>query len=352
MKWMLAMAVLLPPTLAVADFVDFSYPYDDGHGEQSKQELRDPCIIREADTYYLVFTHFPFTHHTSRDPAKPDRNSSPGIRLYSSKDLKAWRFEDWLVRSAELPEDCPYKHRFWAPEIHRLGGRFFLVFTADNWVKDEANPLGRIGAYAAFVGVADRITGPYRHITRLEGAGCDTSLFGDDDGKTYAVMPFRDIFLQEVDLSGIDEGRIRLTGTRRLIVACSKGGAGGGAEPEYLEGPWLAKHEGKYVLFTAAPYRLPAGGHAPTSSGRDAGYWTGTAVADRIEGPYHGEPKAFLGGHASAFTRPDASWWLAYRGESDGPGRGRLGLVPFSFDERGLPRFPRRDDSRPTPPSP
>ena len=67
----------------------FSYPYFDGTRERTITELRDPAIIREGDTYYLVFTHFPFTHHTSRDPGKPDYNSSPGIRLYSSTDLRS-----------------------------------------------------------------------------------------------------------------------------------------------------------------------------------------------------------------------------------------------------------------------
>ena len=104
--------------------ISFAYPYDDGTRERTITELRDPAIIREGDRYYLTFTVFPFTHSTSRDPKKPDYNSSPGIRLYSSSDLKNWKFENWLVKSSDLPEDCPYKHRFWAPEIHKIKGRF------------------------------------------------------------------------------------------------------------------------------------------------------------------------------------------------------------------------------------
>ena len=50
--------------------LDFSYPYFDGEQEVIKTELRDPCIMRDGDTYYLVFTHFPFTHHDARDPEK------------------------------------------------------------------------------------------------------------------------------------------------------------------------------------------------------------------------------------------------------------------------------------------
>lgn len=69
--------------------IDFSYPYYDGTTERTITELRDPAIIREGDRYYLIFTVFPFTHSTSRDPNKIDCNSPPGIRLYSSSDLKS-----------------------------------------------------------------------------------------------------------------------------------------------------------------------------------------------------------------------------------------------------------------------
>ena len=123
----------------------FSYTYFDGEQEREITELRDPCIMRDGDTYYLVFTHFPFTHHTSRDESKPDLNSSPGIRLYSSKDLKNWKFENWIVKSSELPEDCSYKHRFWAPELFKHNGKYYIMFYADNWLKDEYNAAGHIG---------------------------------------------------------------------------------------------------------------------------------------------------------------------------------------------------------------
>jgi beta-xylosidase len=78
---------------------------------------------------------YPFSHHTGKDESKPDMNSSPGIKLYRSSDLLDWEFVDWLVKSSELPEDCPYKHRFWSPEIRMINGKYYLTFTADNWVK-------------------------------------------------------------------------------------------------------------------------------------------------------------------------------------------------------------------------
>ena len=182
--------------------------------------------------------------------------------LYSSPDLTHWKFENWLVKSSDLPADCPYKHRFWAAEIHKIHGKFYLIFTADNWIKNEYNRGGKIGAYVAFVGVADDVTGPYRHVTWLKGAGCDTTLFEDDDGKTYAIMPFGNEYIQEVNLRGIEKGDIKLIGPRKLIVASDNSDVNKNTSPDYLEGPWMIKRNGKYILFTAAPYRGPKPGAA------------------------------------------------------------------------------------------
>ena len=88
--------------------------------------MRDPCIIREGDRHYLVFTLWPFRGREEAHLAEPNAGGSPGIALYSSPDLKAWKCENWLVKSSDLPPDCPCKHRFRAPEIHRIAGRFYL----------------------------------------------------------------------------------------------------------------------------------------------------------------------------------------------------------------------------------
>lgn len=332
--WAGAKAQAQPP-LTIQNPSGFSYPYDDGTRERTITELRDPAIIREGETYYLVYTHFPFTHHTSRNPAKPDLNSSPGIRLYASRDLKSWTFEKWLVKSSELPENCPYKHRFWAPEIHKFGGRFYLIFYADNWLKDEYNCAGKMG-YVAFVGVADKVTGPYEHISWLKGAGCDTTLFGDDDGKTYAIMPFGNEYLQEVDLSGIERGDIKLVGERRMIVARDNSDVGKHTSPDYMEGPWMIKRGGKYILFTAAPYKKQIGtGQADPPADLAPGYWVGAAVADHIWGPYKKQPQVFLGGHIAVFTGPDGQEWFSYRGEAGGKAQGRLCVDKVPFNEDG-----------------
>ena len=293
-----------------------------------RTEVRDPSILREGDTYYLTFTMWPFANREEARMGLEDDGSSPGIRMFASKDLKSWKPVAWLVKSSELPADCPYKHRFWAPEVHKIGKRFYLAFTADNWTKPEYNPAGNWGtAGYAFVGVADKVTGPYKHITYVPGGPCDMSLFGDRDGKTYAVSPKYDVFTQRIDLTRIDEGIVKLVGEERRAISCKADDIPFPASPEYLEGPWMERFGKRYVLFYAALYK----------AGLKPGYWTGVAYADSPMGPWRKDPRGpvFLGGHLSVFDGPGGQKWLAYRSERDDATRGLLCARPFRYDPKG-----------------
>ena len=307
------------------------FSYTDGQ-PRAEKEVRDPCIIREGDTYYLIFTMAPFANREDRRMTLPDNGSSPGIALYSSPDLKTWKFENWLVKSSDLPVDSPYKNRFWAPEIHKFNGKFYIIFTADNWIKPEYNPAGRWGTAGwAFVGVADRITGPYQHISYIKGAGCDTTLFQDTDGKTYAIIPRYDIYMQEIDLTGLEQDKVELLGEPKKIVSAKNDDIGAPVSPRYMEGPWLQKIGDVYTLIYAEPYS----NDAPADW---KGYWVGAAYARSVMGPYQKDPrgKIFLGGHAAIFTGPDGGKWISYRCEVPGsPAAGRVSIEPFRLNASG-----------------
>jgi beta-xylosidase len=286
--------------------------------------------VRESDAYYLVFTVRPFRGRDEKRLGDPDRGSSPGIKLYSSRDLRTWAFEKRLVRSSELPEDCPYKHRFWAPEIHKIGGKFYLIFAADNWIARSYNPAGSWGAAGyAFVGVADRITGPYEHVTYIAGGACDTSLFEDADGRTYAFIAAGDVFVQQIDLSRLGEGKVRLVGERRRCVTADNADVGLTARPEYLEGPWAVRRGGRYCLFHAGPYK--------DTSAAKGGYWAGVAYADSVLGPWKKDPRGrvFWGGHLAVCDGPDGRLWFCYRGEQQKETRGFLCIDPLISTARG-----------------
>ncbi|BDI28444.1 endo-1,4-beta-xylanase [Capsulimonas corticalis] len=308
----------------------FAYNVD---GAASHTELRDPCITREGDTYYLVFTVWPFAGRIVERMGLPDNGSSPGIALYSSKDLKDWAFVTWLVKSSDLAEDCPYKHRFWAPEIHKIHGRFYLIFTADNWNKLEYNPAGEwCDSGYAFVGVADEITGPYEHITYIHGACCDTSLFEDSDGRTYALIPRMNVDVQEIDLTQIDRDIVTLLGKPETVITADNSDIGFAPRPDYLEAPWVFQANGRYYFLSSGPYKAD-------KFPDHAGYWAGVAYADNIRGPWRKDPRGqvFLGGHMAVFQGPDGQDWFAYRGEMEDDKRthGRLCVDPIQFEVDG-----------------
>jgi beta-xylosidase len=306
------------------------FQYREEHnGEHT--ELRDPCIIRDNDTYYVAFTMWPFGGREASRVDQPNQGGSPGIAIYSSTNLEDWRFDNWLVKSSELPENCPYKDRFWAPEIHHFGNKYYLIFYADNWLKNECNPAGKwSSAGYAFVGEADKVTGPYKHITWINGAGCDTTLFQDTDGKTYAIIPRYNIDVQQIDLGGLAHDHVKLIGKPKTIVFAKNTDIGIAANPDYLEGPWMEKIKGKYYLFYAEIYR-------DKTYADWLGYWTGVAVADSVMGPYKKDRrgKIFAGGHLAIFRGPNDGLWFSYRGESDNSAHGRLCIDPLTVDAQG-----------------
>lgn len=315
--------VMQAAVAATAALITYSNPLPftyESHG-QSRSEVRDPCIIRDGDRYYVVFTMHPFSPRDEKHLQDPDQGSSPGIRIYSSTDFTSWRDDGWLVKSSELPENSPYRHQFWAPEIHRFNGRFYLIFTASNW---SAKQFNLQEGYYAFIGVADHVTGPYRHITKVPNGPCDTTLFTDAAGAFYLAMPRRDIAVQQVDLSKLEQDAITRVG-KEITVATSANDAGmDGPSPEYLEGPWVEHVGARYYLFYAANYGK-------------AGYWTGVATADSPLGPYRKDPrgKIFFGGHLAVFDGPDGRKWFSYRGENANKARGLLCVDPFDIDVEG-----------------
>ena len=331
--WCAQTAAVADPTITSPAFT-WSNPlplrYVEGQSAP-RTEIRDPCIIRDGDTYFLTFTMWPFRNREERFLKEPNQGGSPGIALYSSRDLKDWKFQNWLVKSAELPEDCPYKNRFWAPEIHRINGKFYLIFTADNWIDGKYNKPGHWGSAGyCFIGVADKVTGPYEHITYVEGGTCDMTLFGDSDREIYAIKPKGDIFVQKMDLDGIGQGRIQFVGPEKKVVACKNDDIGVATSPEYLEGPWMEKNGDQYCLFYAEIYKDKA---CPDF----LGYRTGVAYADNIAGPYKKDPRGqvFFGGHLAVFDGPDRRKWFSYRWEKDDSARGLLCIDPFEIDGHG-----------------
>ena len=305
----------LPDTFTWANPIYFQ---GDGPGA----DIHDPDILYDRGVYYLVYTMAPFRNFTDRDPSLPDLGSAPGIALYASRDLKVWKFQTWILKSSKLPDDCPYKHQFWAPELHKINGRYYVIFGGSNWIADKYNIGGHMGYYQ-FVGVADKVTGPYQHFTALQGPGVDTSLFQDSDGKTYAVWPGNEI--HPIDLRQIDKGKITVGEKIGQAAGPDDFKALGKPVPETMEGPYLIKHDGTYYEFFAETYRGPNGF-----------YDTAVAMSKSLAGPWRLDPRwrVFPGGHQALFTGPDGRFWTSYKHEG-GDTQPWLNIDPVDFDKNG-----------------
>ncbi|MEI7422938.1 MAG: family 43 glycosylhydrolase [Prolixibacteraceae bacterium] len=318
---LVGVTLMIDSCRAAKNFPDFEWQnpihFDAAAGIYGDR-LRDPHIIRVGDTYYLTHSMTPVAGINYYDPYISHEGSSPGVRLYSTKDFKTWKAESWIINGDKLPADCPYRHQHFAPEINQIGGKFYVVVYSGNWKLHQ--PID------CYIGVADKVTGPYEHITRLKGAGCDVTLTEDDQGKVFAFMIGNGIRVQEVDLSGIERGDIKLVGLVKTAVDITYVKSGLWHD-SWTEGPWVKRRNGKYYLFYAV--------HIPGKDSTQAfQYWMAVSYADHPMGPWTQDPLAgiFWGGHGAVFDGPDGRWWYSYKNEKfAAQGEDFLCIDPVNF---------------------
>jgi alpha-N-arabinofuranosidase len=245
----------------------------------------DPSICRAGEDYYLVTSTFEWF---------------PGLPVFHSRDLVHWRqLGHVLDRPSQLPLDGMLPSRgLFAPTIRYADGTFYVVCTlmdgGGNFIVTGTDPAG-----------------PWSEPFWLEDAeGFDPSLFFDDDGRVWytatrlrshpAYEGHTEIWLRELDLAAM-----RLTGLEHVLW----GGALKGAV--WAEAPHLYKIDGKYYLMIA-------------EGGTEHDHAVTIACADRISGPYAGNPRnpvlthRHLGldhpivgtGHGDLIQTPAGEWWM------------------------------------------
>lgn len=124
----------------------------------------DPCVLHapEEGAWYLVATS----------------NDAPqSFPILKSADLKRWELASFAFPSGAKPAWClegAGRADFWAPEIHRVGGAYWLVFSARQ----------QDGELAIGLAIAERPEGPYRpqDAPLLRGGVIDPHLHIGPDG--------------------------------------------------------------------------------------------------------------------------------------------------------------------------
>ncbi|MPZ98439.1 MAG: family 43 glycosylhydrolase [Dehalococcoidia bacterium] len=129
-----------------------------------EENCPDPHVLSANGTFYMVSTS----------------HNLPAFPIRWSADLARWgQTGAFVFTHANRPAWAQDSH-FWAPELHRVGGRYIAYFTARSKSSDRLC----IGA-----AVADGPLGPYRDIGQpLISADVhvlDATFFRDDDGRQY-----------------------------------------------------------------------------------------------------------------------------------------------------------------------
>lgn len=132
----------------------------------------DPSVIRVAESksatgwgYYLIAT--------SNDAP----NSFPILR---SEDLKSWNLEGFAFPQGQKPawvKDGENVSDFWAPEVHKVGDKFILCFTARE----------QDGTLAIGLAESDHPAGPFESgdASILTGGVIDAHIFVEKNGTPY-----------------------------------------------------------------------------------------------------------------------------------------------------------------------
>lgn len=185
-----------------------------------KKSTADPGVLLWQDQYYMVSTA-----------------GDPWFGISVSDDLVNWRSTGKNVFKG--PGTHPWgTDRFWAPEIHRVGNRFAVYYSA-------ADTTGRL---AVGVATADNILGPYtdlgKPLIRMDFGVIDVNFFRDDNGRQYLYWKEDGgntrIYAQEVNQAG--------TGfIGSPVVVIQKGLAWEGSKG--IEGTWVMKKNGTYYMF-------------------------------------------------------------------------------------------------------
>jgi xylan 1,4-beta-xylosidase len=297
--------------------------------------MRDPFILQVDGVYYLTGTGKPFFELNYKAMGPP-----AGVPLYSSPDLKTWKFEGTLI---PRKEGTWYRDRFWAPEIHvkqtPTGRKFYCTYNCYNSDLKNAQQIG--------LAVADDIRGPYKNLTpdAAMTPGNDADIFTDDDGKDY-------LFRAGVTAAEVDLEHAKVIGPWFDVVPK-------GAPTDWDTGPGIGR-EGPEVIKIADTYYC-----FYSSWGR--GYEVGYSTAKNIHGPwtryaqnpiYGAQNKAAClhnhkeftqaadvpygeVGHGAPFVGPDGRWWIsAHFGQTVRPpeaagyhGWEQPGYDPLKFSE-------------------
>ncbi len=174
------------------------------------EDSADPYVLYDDGVYYLYATNCPTGYCASR-----------------STDLIHWEPIGQVAHKDDIYGD----ESFWAPEVYRYRGRYYLFYTTDMHLA---------------VAVADSPEGPFVKTSDaplFEQRAIDGNVFFDDDGKAYLYVVHYDQFGGQLWGYELAEDLTSVKRETGVLLAKAEGW-----EDRTIEGPCMIKHNGVYYL--------------------------------------------------------------------------------------------------------
>ncbi len=151
--------------------------------------LRDPYVFADEDSqkYYVHGNSLIKTPN----PQRKDIQNGKALYCYESENLKTWRL---VGKSFEAPKNWWGKRDFWAPDMFKIDGKYYVIATFSNdrvigkrFDLPEKDLLFR----GCAVLVSDKPEGPYKPLTDKpitpENWMCLDGTLYEEDGKMYLI---------------------------------------------------------------------------------------------------------------------------------------------------------------------
>lgn len=241
-------------------------PIVDVTPELVKVPLGDPFIMLWEGKYYAYGTYSP-----------------DGIAVFVSDDLVTWS----STTSLALHKDDVWADQwFWAPEVYRVNGKFYMYYSANEHI---------------CVATSDGPLGPFKQDIQqpmIADEKCiDNTMFMDDNGKAYLLFDrFNDglnIWVAELKDNLID------LKPETMVKCINVSQPWEEIWPRVNEGSFVLKRNGVYYMtYSANSYESPFYGVGVATATNISGPWT------KYEGnPILQKPGSLVGiGHSAMFT--------------------------------------------------
>ena len=244
--------------------------------------IRDPFVFVEDGTMYLVGTT------TIREGKKRIH----GFLGYSSKDMENFEGPFLLFKACK---GFWGKVDFWAPEIHKINGKYYMFATFKSRFKRRASQAL----------VCDTPFGEYKPLrkpfTPSKWECLDATVY-EEDGKIYTIFCHEWLQVQDGEMvaAPLTDDMCDLAEKPTLLFKAS-------------EAPWTRCFRGKYNFITDGPfiYKLKDGKLLMLwSSNGEFGYAMGMSISESgsIKGPWTHIPEPLFkqnGGHGMFFKFND-----------------------------------------------